>query len=168
MERYHYRLLSAISSVGRAPIRFIGGPGFESLRSRTMKKVKILWKDKLGTPECTYVERWVIDFFGYFSIRLHHWLKSDDTRHYHDHAWDFLSFVLWGSLVDRTENGDELRKWLSFKFFKAEHRHMVVIDKPCWTILLCGPERRVWGYWVKNRFRKRNKYFFEKGHHDPC
>lgn len=41
-------------------------------------------------------------------------------------------------------------------------------DGGCWTVLLTGPEKRVWGFWVNGKFRKRNKYFYEHGHHHPC
>lgn len=133
--------------------------------------MKFIWRQNLGPDHCPYVTRWVLDFC-LFSIRLHYWQKSDDLRHPHDHAWDFISVVLWGSIADRTivdsERNDEHRPWLSCRFFRAEHQHSVVVDKPCWTLLVTGPERRKWGYWVKGRFRKRNKYYFEHGHHEPC
>lgn len=127
----------------------------------------IKFREKIGIKECIYLVRWIIDF-KIFSIRLHHWLKSDDLRNFHDHPWDFVSIVLWGSITDRTENGDTKRKWLSITKFSAEHKHAAVIDKPCWTLLICGPPRRIWGYWVNGKFRKRNKYYYEHGHHNPC
>lgn len=131
------------------------------------RTMKLILGQKLGPITCPYLVRWVFSC-NWFSIRLHHWLKSDDLRHQHDHEWDFISIVLWGELKDRTDQGDELRKWLSVRYFPAEHRHSAVVDKPAWTLLLCGPVRRKWGYWVRGRFRKRNKYYFEHGHHDPC
>ena len=130
---------------------------FQSICSSSSGNCLALWSSKT---------RILIDC-GLFSIRLHHWLYSDDTRYPHDHGWDFVSIVLWGSLIDRNESGDEHRRWLSVKKFKAEHRHMVVIDRPAWTLLFCRRERRVWGFWVNDKFRKRNKYFFEYGHHNP-
>lgn len=135
--------------------------------SPEVRTMTLIWRQKLGPEQCPYVVRWVVGC-RWFSIRLHHWLRSDDTRHAHDHPWDFVSVVLCGSLVDRTEASDEYRGWLNVKRFQAEHRHMVVVDRPAWTLLICGPERRTWGYWVGGRFRKRNKYFHEHGHHDPC
>jgi hypothetical protein len=126
-----------------------------------------LFKQKLGTNNCTYLIRYVFQC-KFFSIRLHHWLKSDDLRHMHDHGWDFITVVLWGSIIDRTDKGDDHRGWLSIRKYGAEHRHAAVVNKPCWTLLLCGAERRSWGYWVDGKFRKRNKYYYEHGHHDPC
>jgi hypothetical protein len=129
--------------------------------------MKFIWKQKLEKPECPYIIRWVFEC-SLFSIRLHHWLRSDDLRHKHDHAWDFISIVLKGNIVDRSRKGDKKREWLSITKYEAKHQHSVVVDKPCWTLLLTGPEKRTWGYWVNGKFRKRNKYFFEHGHHDPC
>jgi len=56
---------------------------------------QIRWKEKLGLPESPYLYRWTLVLFGY-TIRLHHWIKSDDCRFYHDHSGDFISIVLKG------------------------------------------------------------------------
>ena len=125
------------------------------------------WNKTLGPDSCPYIRLWMFSCF-FFSVRLHHWLHSDDTRHFHDHGWNFISWVISGELIDRTEEGDEIRPQWSLKTFKAEHRHAVVVEQPAWTILLCGREQRQWGFWVNGKFRKRNKYFFEHEHHDPC
>jgi hypothetical protein len=50
----------------------------------------------------------------------------------------------------------------------ALHRHTVRVPySGCWTFLITGPEIRQWGFWLKGRFRKRNKFFHIMGHH-PC
>jgi hypothetical protein len=137
------------------------------VRVPTTRIYMITWRQKLGPADCPYVIRWVFDC-GIFSIRLHHWLRSDDLRNFHDHGWDFISIVLWGHVFDKSPAGMRRRGWLSVTRFKAEHQHMVIVTQPAWTLLITGRERRTWGYWVGGRFRKRNKYFFEHGHHDPC
>ena len=69
--------------------------------------------------------------------------------------------------------GDTVMKRGMVKKFKAEHKHIVKVNKGgCWTLLLTGREKRQWGFWTKRkdgtfRFRKRNKYFYENGVH-PC
>lgn len=60
------------------------------------KKFQIRWAEKLGYPEDPYLIRWTFILFGY-SIRIHHWIKSDDDRFFHDHAADLLSIVLKGN-----------------------------------------------------------------------
>ena len=79
--------------------------GFEScspdkvmIGSSNIKKFRnfqIRWKEKLGYQEDPYLIRWTFVIFG-FSIRIHHWIKSDDRRFFHDHSADLLSIVLKG------------------------------------------------------------------------
>lgn len=59
------------------------------------KIFQVRWKEKLGNPECPYLYRWTLIIFG-FSIRLHHWIKSDDNRYFHDHSCNLISIVLKG------------------------------------------------------------------------
>lgn len=111
--------------------------------------------------------RWVFDFY-FFAIRIHKWIAYDDDRHFHDHPWWYLTFILSGSYIDISPAGEKLLKRGTLHFFPARHKHTVKIAKSgCWTILLTGREFRQWGFWVKGKFRKRNKYFYEWGQH-PC
>lgn len=131
--------------------------------------MKIMWKDKLGMPDCPYVIRWGIKT-KWFSIRVHKWLHSDDLRHLHDHSWWYLTFIMKGHYTEFLENDKvDFVTRFQFRYRPLGHKHAVSIDpfKGCWSILLTGPEKREWGFWVNGKFRKRNKYFFEHGHH-PC
>ena len=62
---------------------------------RPFRNFQIRWAEKLGYPECPYLVRWTFLFFGY-SVRIHHWIKSDDNRFFHDHSANLLSIVLRG------------------------------------------------------------------------
>ena len=127
--------------------------------------MKFTQNQKLGIPSDPYLTRWVLDL-GFVSFRLHHWTGSDDLRHPHDHDWSFLTFVLYGSYIDRSPDGDEVMSVGKFAFRKAEHQHCVEVKtKHCWTFLITGPQRRKFGFWVNGKFVKRNKYFYEYGHH---
>ena len=66
-----------------------------SNNTKPFKLFQIRWAEKLGYPECPYLIRWTFIFFGY-SIRIHHWIKSDDDRYFHDHSANLLSIVLKG------------------------------------------------------------------------
>ena len=59
------------------------------------KFFQIRWAERLGDPKNPYLIRWTFILFGY-SIRIHHWLRSDDRRYFHDHSADLLSIVLRG------------------------------------------------------------------------
>lgn len=129
--------------------------------------MRVLWGQYLGRPDCPYLRRWVLDL-GLFSLRVHHWLASDDQRYAHDHPWWFVTLCLAGGYWDLGERGTYRARRGSVRYFGSSHRHMVKVDPGgCWTLLLTGPERRVWGFWVNGRFWRRNKYFFKYGHH-PC
>lgn len=82
-----------------------------SSNTKPFKLFQIRWAEKLGYPECPYLIRWTFIFFGY-SIRIHHWIKSDDDRYFHDHSADLLSIVLKGQYwnvkpYDNTKNPNE-------------------------------------------------------------
>jgi hypothetical protein len=156
-------------------------------------KLGLTWHQKLGTEECPYMERWVLNL-GRFALRLHHWHRGDDPRHFHDHPWWFITFVLKGGYTDvaGTATDFELQDPLlasknqlsskkdiltapAVRFRPAHHRHTVDVHKGgCWTFMITGRERRKFGFWVPrkdgsgtHRFKKANKYFLEHGHH-PC
>ncbi len=123
---------------------------------------------KLGDKACPYLRRWAIAIDRFASIRLHHWHSGDDPRNFHDHPWDFVTIVLWGAYTDVTESGEERMTPGTIRYRPALHRHTVRVDKGgCWTLLLTGKVVRKWGFWVKGKFKKANKYFLEHGHH-PC
>lgn len=129
--------------------------------------MKFVWRQKLGRPECPYIERWVFDFY-LFSIRVHHWLSSDDPRHFHDHPWFYYSYVISGAYKDCSPDGTVHRKAGTLAYFPATHKHTVQLTtKDCWTILFTGREKRDWGFWVNGKFHKRNRYFFDYKHY-PC
>ena len=130
--------------------------------------MSIIWREALGPPECPYLIRWVLDFH-YFSLRLHCWLHGDDPRYLHDHPWNFWSLVLYGQIYDCGTQGTVIRRAGDLNYFKADYAHTVNVYNPTWTLILTGPVIRPrWGFWVNGKFRKRNKFFFEHGHHNPC
>lgn len=142
-------------------------------------KPGIIWGQELGKPECPYLKRWVLNF-GKFSIRLHHWIGSDDPRYMHDHAWGFYTLVLKGGYTDISQIGDipadhtypsTLRQHLkrgSLTYRPAHHRHTVQTDSGgAWTLLLVGPFKRKWGFYVDGEYVGVREYFRKFGHH-PC
>lgn len=122
---------------------------------------------QVGLPTCPYLKRWVADF-GWFSIRLHRWQSSDDDRAFHDHPWWFITLVLRGSYVDVSPRGRDRLTAGSIRFRLAEHQHTAEVERPgTWTLLITGPTKRRWGFWVNGKLIRRDKYFAVHGHH-PC
>lgn len=123
--------------------------------------------EPLGKSECPYARRWVL-ITPWFSLRIHNFFRSDDKRYFHDHAWDFWTFILKGHYYDVSPEGRFHRK--TFRLYKvpAEHKHYVEVPKGgCWTFVVCTNPRRKWGFWIGDKFRRPLKYFHKYGH-PPC
>ena len=133
-----------------------------------IEKFQIRWNEPLGKSECPYMYRWALILFG-FSIRIHHWIRSDDKRFFHDHPFSFITFVLNGGYTDVSPNGRQELKFGSIYFRKAEHKHYVEVNEGgAWTLLFCNRPRRNWGFWIKsNQFFRPLRYFNKYGH-PPC
>jgi hypothetical protein len=123
------------------------------------------WAEELHCKTGVYVRRWRAETpFG--SVRLHHWLHSDDTRYKHDHPWWFFTVVIKGGYTDLTDDRTDHLKVGSFRFRSAKHKHSVWVDDGgAWSILITGPKVRQWGFWIGKKWKKANKYFLEHGLH---
>lgn len=112
-----------------------------------------------------YLKRWVINF-GLFSIRLHHWRRNDDSRHFHNHPWWYLTFVLAGGYWDVSPIKCIRMSKFSLKWFPRDHWHYIKVDSGgCWTIMITGKRTRTLQFWVR-RIMNSNKYFFKFGEHE--
>ena len=127
------------------------------------KIFQIRWKEALGNPNCPYLYRWTLIIFGY-SIRLHHWIKSDDRRFFHDHSNNFISIVLRGKYTNVTPDGSfEVKAGQIWKS-NGEKRHYLDIPKEgAWTLLLCGRPYKKWGFYVNNHLWRPLRYFHKFG-----
>ncbi len=134
--------------------------------------MRVKFGEKLGNPTCPYLQRWTLEIYNLFSIRLHRWFRGDDERALHDHPWNFYGIVLKGSYTDLTEEGREEMPTGKVFYRDAEHKHTVE-TKGCWTLVLTGPVIRKWGFWLRNKSKtadvwfKAKRYFIKHGHH-PC
>jgi hypothetical protein len=127
------------------------------------KIFQIRWKEPLGNLECPYLYRWTFILFG-FSIRIHHWIKSDDRRFFHDHSCNFISILLKGRYKNVTPEGSFDVKAISIWKSNALKRHYLDIPKEgAWTLLLCGRPYRQWGFWVNNHKWRPWRYFHKYG-----
>jgi hypothetical protein len=130
---------------------------------RKFKLFQIRWKEKLGLQECPYLYRWTIIFFGY-SIRIHHWIKSDDKRYFHDHSCDLISIVIKGYYYNVTPNGKFKTKLFVPRYMKATDKHYLDIPKQgAWTIILCSRPYHKWGFYVNNHKWRPLRYFSKFG-----
>lgn len=156
-------------------------PGTPATRSR------LLWGQELPTSDGTpYLRRWVLDL-GIGSIRLHHWLCSDDDRAPHDHPYWMVTVLLKGGYDDVvSEVGKDLfgeryvagwvakrRRAPSIRLWRATHTHYVrVHEGGAWSLCVTGRQSRVWGFWQLRgdgvrRWVRSSRYFRRVGAH-PC
>ena len=131
---------------------------------------KIKWGQIFGPEECPMMVRWALEC-PLFSVRLHHFLRSHDMRHLHDHPWWFITLVLRGRYFDITEidgerHASDVLEPGSMRFRPAHHAHAVVTEG-CWTVVVTGPIERRWGFWDNGMFRPVADYFRRYGY-APC
>ncbi len=152
---YWQRVLS-----GRAWEPGAGPPGKEKPFGRIFQ---VRWREALGRPECPYLYRWMLILLG-FSVRLHHWVRSDDRRFFHDHASDFVSIILKGRYRNVTPNGTFEAQAGSVWRSDALRRHYLDIPREgAWTLLLCGRPYHKWGFYVNGHRWRPLRYFSKYG-----
>ena len=140
---------------------------------RKFNSFQIRWKEALGRPECPYLYRWTLILFNY-SIRIHHWIRSDDNRYFHDHACDLISIILKGRYHNvipwDNDNPDvskcdkiQCRAWRPW-YAKATKKHYLQIPKEgAWTLLLQGRPYHKWGFYVNGHKWRPLRYFSKFG-----
>ena len=105
---------------------------------------------------------WLFQKFG-IAIRVHHILRPDNDRHFHDHPWNFCSVVLRGfyierrprsqsqsPVVDDTEWRELLRTPGDVMFRKSTDRHRIVFAREAWTLFITTRYRHSWGFYTSN------------------
>lgn len=127
----------------------------------------------IGGRDRPYMLRWyVIPRNPLVNVYLHKFMRDDDDRALHDHPWNFLSIMLWGSYREHRDietrgsdftffrSAEKVRGWLSIAYRRATDRHRVTLRKslstgnpiPCWTLVITGPRVRDWGFWCPQGF----------------
>ena len=108
-----------------------------------------------------------------FNIFLHKFLKSDPDD-VHDHPWPYATLILkggyweWIPLFD--EQGkkiNEIAHWRGrghFRISKATSYHRIELDPDvsCWTLFMPGPQRKEWGFLVRNKWIPNEQYLQQR------
>lgn len=112
-----------------------------------------------------------------FNIFLHHFLKGDPDD-VHDHPWGYATLILkggyWEWLPQFNSKGQkigELSVWRGpghFRLCKAESYHRIELDPEvdCWTLFMPGPQKREWGFLVKNKWVHNGSYLQSERKHN--
>ena len=94
-----------------------------------------------------YMRRWTLKT-PWGMLRLHHILRSDHDRHFHDHPMSFASLTLKGGYI-------EYRPGMSASRFepgsvvvrRGEDLHRLeLLEKDAWTLVVTTPIYRDWGF----------------------
>lgn len=132
--------------------------------NKPFKPFQIRWKEAMGDEKDPYLYRWTFIFFN-FSIRLHHWIRSDDSRFFHDHACDFISIVLKGEYYNVTPKGRfHVKAGQCWKSNALARHYLEIPEKGAWTLLLCGRPYNKWAFFTKENQRMRPLRYFHTFH----
>lgn len=104
-----------------------------------------------------------------FNIFVHKFLKSDPDD-VHDHPWPYATLILKGGYYEWIPQFDaqgkkfsEIAVWRgpgSFRVCGATSYHRIELDPcvECWTLFMPGPQKREWGFLVKNKWIHNEEY----------
>lgn len=94
-----------------------------------------------------YLERFSVVMTPAVTVRIHHWLASDDQRAPHDHPWDNVTTVLAGHLVEHGhDRTDDLRPGTIVTRRATEAHRIELVSADAWTLFVTGPIVRRWGF----------------------
>jgi hypothetical protein len=100
-------------------------------------------------------------------VLLHRIELPDTDRHLHDHPWAFASIVLVGGYIEERPSVHGTpwaqmswrRPW-TFAFRRASALHRIRHVEPgTWTLIICGPRRREWGYGTPKGWVRWDRYW---------
>lgn len=127
-----------------------------------------------------YLDRWGIGHDRIGGVLLHRMEAPDPGIDLHDHPWTFVSIVLWGGYTElRAEarlaqdfarlaenspdcrRGTEVRRRLgSARMMRLDECHTItrLHRRRCWTLVLKGPRRRSWGFYLPGGYMPEAQY----------
>lgn len=108
-----------------------------------------------------------------FNVFLHKFLKSDPDD-VHDHPWPYATLILKGGYYEWVPQFDkdgnkiaEIAHWRKpghFRICSANSFHRIELDPnvETWTLFMPGPQKREWGFLVKNQWIHNDTYLSER------
>jgi hypothetical protein len=108
-----------------------------------------------------------------FNMFLHKFLKSDPDD-VHDHPWPYATLILKGGYYEWTPVFDKDGKMTAetctwrgaghFRTCSANSYHRIELDPniTAWTLFMPGPQKREWGFLVKNKWIHNDKYLTDR------
>jgi len=156
------------ASVTRSPLE---GDELTLETERQGRRWGLMNRTKISDGKTVYIDRVSLITTPWFSVKFHRIFRPDQQRDLHDHPWSFLSIILRGHYVEDVPHhcghqscpfiGDpepERRRWFNWKRAEDSHTIKWVSRSPVWTLVICGPVRRIWGFYAKTGWVAWNKY----------
>lgn len=99
------------------------------------------------------------------AIRVHHILRSDDARAFHDHPWWYCTVILRGGytevrpvfnygMYEGAIRSFQRPGTVLFRRAKSWHRLEVRTGESAWTLFITGRYTNKWGFLVQPRFKQ--------------
>ena len=108
-----------------------------------------------------------------FNVFIHKFHKSDPDD-VHDHPWPYATLILAGGYYEyvpefnsKGEMIAEIKHWRKpghFRTCSASSYHRIELDPnvTAWTMFMPGPQKREWGFLVKNKWIHNEHYLEER------
>ena len=121
-----------------------------------MKLVKEI-KSKDGK---LHFRRWQIIKTPWFSIYIHGIYAADEDKHLHNHPWDYISMVLSGSYIEKTNKNINFLSLGTITKRNGNDYHKIykLLSKSVYTLFIVGPVKRHWGYSVDGNHITHEEY----------
>lgn len=111
-----------------------------------------------------------------FNVFIHKFLKSDPDD-VHDHPWPYATLILKGGYYEWIPEFDstgkkigEVRHWRGpghFRVCSANSYHRIELNPnvTAWTMFMPGPQKREWGFLVKDKWIESETYLSKMAKH---
>lgn len=103
-----------------------------------------------------YMKRWRFGWRRSWGAHLHHIVRSDGDREFHDHPCWFVSIVLKGRYKEIRPNAPPKYRHAGSVAIRTSldlHRVEVLDNDGCWTLFLRGAKKRDWGFVQCSKFQ---------------
>lgn len=126
-------------------------------KSRWEFMAKVVIRGNGTEQESPMLTRYRLAQTPWFGVYVHQIHRADADQDCHDHPWRFVTWVIRGGYVEELRRrparpgGSEAvwrGRW-SVHAMPLRYAHRLTDVQPnTWTLLLVGPKRQGWGFWV--------------------
>ena len=114
-----------------------------------------------------YMDRWIVTFVTGHQLRLHHILRSDQGRDFHDHPFTCLTLILWGGYweirprqwLQKVTGGRYPSTAVHYQWYGPGSCRKLLVDgvphrvelqggRTAWTLVWAWPKTKMWGFWL--------------------